>query len=159
MIYAQIKDGVVLNTIVLEDTSLESVFSAGFDYFISIDAVNPKPSIGWGYDGSAFSPIVPPVITTQSKYESIVEKAIAGFNNIMIEYAASNIILGITQAGKTKLIADTLADIQRYGMSGSLYQVIAGLQSITLTSDMDPYLNSSVIADLIQKTKDILNSL
>jgi len=56
MTYAQIKDGVVNNTIVLDDETLASVFSKGFDYLVRIDLLSPCPGPGWLYDGANFSP-------------------------------------------------------------------------------------------------------
>lgn len=56
MIYAQIKSGVVVNTISLTDVGLISLFSTGFDSFIRIDTLSPVPGIGWTYDGMNFSP-------------------------------------------------------------------------------------------------------
>ena len=55
MIYAQIKDDLVKNTIVLDDVSLTPVFSAGFDHFKRIDTLNPIPGIGWTYVNSVFT--------------------------------------------------------------------------------------------------------
>jgi hypothetical protein len=56
LIYAQILSGSVQNIIVLNDSSLLSLFSAGFDYLIRIDNLDPIPQMGWLYDGSSFSP-------------------------------------------------------------------------------------------------------
>lgn len=56
MIYAQIKNGIVQNTIVLDDLSLEPLFAQGFDYFLCIDDIQPSPGIDWNYDGQQFSP-------------------------------------------------------------------------------------------------------
>jgi hypothetical protein len=56
MIFAQIKNGIVVNTIVLEDPSLMSAFSEGFDSIIEIDQLPGSPSIGWTYDGTNFYP-------------------------------------------------------------------------------------------------------
>ena len=56
MTYAQISDGVVENTIILDDVSLIPQFAAGFDYFVRIDELDPVPGIGWSYDGNNFSP-------------------------------------------------------------------------------------------------------
>lgn len=55
MVFAQIKNGIIQNTIVLEDLSLESMFSQDFDYFIQIDNISPTPGIGWTYDGTKFT--------------------------------------------------------------------------------------------------------
>lgn len=53
MIFAQIKNGIVQNTIVLEDESLSEVFQNGFDHLIRVDQLEPRPSIGWSYDAEA----------------------------------------------------------------------------------------------------------
>lgn len=61
MIYAQITNSLVINCIDLEDPTLIPIFSAGFDYFIEIDAIVPMPSIGWGYNSTSnsFTPPTP----------------------------------------------------------------------------------------------------
>jgi len=56
MIYAQIKNNVVFNTIVIDENSPMDLLSEGFDYFIRIDNLQPCPGIRWGYDGAEFSP-------------------------------------------------------------------------------------------------------
>lgn len=55
MIYAQIKNGLVVNTIVVDENTQLSLFSAGFDAFIRIDEMSPMPGINWSYNGT-FSP-------------------------------------------------------------------------------------------------------
>lgn len=62
MIFAQILNGVVQNTIVLDDMKLASLFSQGFDHFVRIDNLELVPSIGWSYDEENFSPPIPPAI-------------------------------------------------------------------------------------------------
>lgn len=56
--YAQIKNGIVENVIVLNDSNLESTFSAGFDHFINLGDTRDvdQPGPGWTYDGDNFSP-------------------------------------------------------------------------------------------------------
>lgn len=56
MIFAQIKDGQVKNTIVLEDLNLVPLFKQGFDECIRVDEMNPTPSIGWSYVDREFIP-------------------------------------------------------------------------------------------------------
>lgn len=58
MVYAQIKSGLVVNVVVLDDASLIPLFSAGFDHFIQIDNLVGGPGKGWSYDGENF--IAPP---------------------------------------------------------------------------------------------------
>lgn len=56
MVYAQVKDGIVRNTIVLDDLTLIPLFSEGFDAFIRVDNIDQPPSINWTYDGNTFNP-------------------------------------------------------------------------------------------------------
>lgn len=59
MIYAQIKDGLVKNTIVVDEETPLNLFSVGFDYLLRIDNLSPVPGINWSYDGSSYSPPPP----------------------------------------------------------------------------------------------------
>lgn len=45
-VYAQIRDGIVVNKIVLSDPNLIPVFSAGFDDFIEVTEPEAVPEIG-----------------------------------------------------------------------------------------------------------------
>lgn len=54
MVFAQISGGKVLNTIILDDLKLSSLFSEGYDNFVDITSVSPQPSVGWLYDGANF---------------------------------------------------------------------------------------------------------
>jgi len=62
MIYAQIKNGFIMNIIYLLDTDILSLFYTDpltndiFDYVIRIDNLDPQPCIGWTYDGENFYP-------------------------------------------------------------------------------------------------------
>jgi len=62
MIYAQIKNLVIKNTIILNDLTLSVLFSEGFDAFIRIDELNPQPGVRWTYDGTSFTPPIEPEI-------------------------------------------------------------------------------------------------
>lgn len=61
MIFAQIKDGFIVNMIVLEDSSLLPLFSQDFDDVIQVDNKPGSPAVGWSYDPEqGFSPPVQP---------------------------------------------------------------------------------------------------
>lgn len=78
MQYAQIKDGIVKNVILLDDAGLASHFAIGFDSCIRIDDVSPVPGIGWTYAGSVFSEPTPPAfIVDKANY---VGRVILGSN-------------------------------------------------------------------------------
>ena len=66
MIFAQIKDQVIVNTILLNDYSLLSKFlydpmtEEPYDEVLQVDTVYPQPGIGWTFDGIQFYPPIPP---------------------------------------------------------------------------------------------------
>lgn len=69
MIYAQIKDGVIKNTIVLKDDSLLDLFrtdpmtGVSYDSVRLIEHLYPRPGIGWTFDEIMFAP---PVLVEQT---------------------------------------------------------------------------------------------
>lgn len=64
MMYAQIKDNVIKNVIVIEDISILDLFQSDpitqelFDSVIQIDYIQPRPGVGWTFDNIKFSPPV-----------------------------------------------------------------------------------------------------
>ena len=53
MIYAQIKNQIVKNCLILEEYNAS--FLEGYDSLVRIDELSPRPGIGWSYDGTDFS--------------------------------------------------------------------------------------------------------
>ena len=88
-----------------------------------------------------------------------VKKAINSVNNVMSEFCAENILMGITQAGKTKLIADTLRDVFYYAQTGSLYEAKNALNAIVITEEMSPFLTENRRQAVIAKIDDLLSTL
>lgn len=130
--------------------------NTGSSFSVSFTTGTPQAN---AYGTINSMPATLPAQTAQQVYTTVVQNAINGFNTMMVQFAVSNILLGITQAGKTQLIADTLADVMRYGQSGSLYAVISALEAITPTSEMSPYLNSGIISSLILQTEQLIANL
>lgn len=54
-IYAQIKDGVIQNTIVLDQPELLPLFTQHFDSIVQLTEDEVRPGIGWTYDGRDFT--------------------------------------------------------------------------------------------------------
>jgi hypothetical protein len=53
-IFALIKNGVVENTIVADEVFAAAI-AAQYDFVIRVDELDPRPGIGWLYDGENFS--------------------------------------------------------------------------------------------------------
>lgn len=67
MIFAQIYNGQIQNTIILNNISSVCLFQNDpiteipYDFVIQIDGMYPRPGIGWQFDGISFSaPILIP---------------------------------------------------------------------------------------------------
>lgn len=60
-------------------------------------------------------------------------------NDVIVKAAVENVAMGITQAGKTKAVADLFANLQYYLTTGSLYAAVAELQRI-IDAGLDPNL-------------------
>lgn len=54
MKYAQIKDGLVKNIIIVDDEVPLDTFKEGFDEIVKLDKPNLDPDIGFKYDGKDF---------------------------------------------------------------------------------------------------------
>lgn len=83
---------------------------------------------------------------------AIVLSAQAAWAGMVQQFAAENIAMGITQAGKTQLISDALEQVLVYGSSGSLWQAYAALNEVVVTPEMAPYLTE----ERIQWMKNIM---
>ncbi len=83
-----------------------------------------------------------------------VKAAIDYGQGLVVEFAAENILLGITASGKTKLVADYLADAMRYAQSGSLYEVAAELDRLLqeeVPSELAPFITTERLLQFKQK--------
>jgi hypothetical protein len=92
-----------------------------------------------------------PAADPNAVFVDIVNKAKVFAESVIITAAAENIRLGITQAGKTKLVADTLKDLVYYLQSGSLYEAMAAIDAVVVTPEMSPFITAERL--LIFKNK------
>lgn len=60
--------------------------------------------------------------------------------NVMNDFMSDNIILGITAAGKTKLIGDACKDIQYWLSVGSLYEASNAIDTFVHDASYEPYI-------------------
>lgn len=97
--------------------------------------------------------------TTLASVVEKIQKAKNEFNDLSSEVAAENVLMGITQAGKTRLIADTLSKVLEYGISGSLYEVINEIDRIDITPEMSPFITQERLDLFKLKIQAVLNSL
>jgi hypothetical protein len=113
MIFAQIMNGQVVNTIVLDSTAKMDYFSndpvsgVPYDYIIQIDYVYPKPGIGWGFDGTAF-------------YRRLTLALV--MNNVVSSVIQNNSTFMATQAASYQAVVD-VTTMNPQPMAGWIYNI------------------------------------
>lgn len=99
--------------------------------------------------------------TTQQIVQASIQNAQTFGNNLLLEFAADNVLAGITQAGKTIPVSDYLENAYNYLSAGSLY---AGIQEInTLIADTSddktncaPFITNDVLYNYMNKIQTYL---
>jgi hypothetical protein len=82
----------------------------------------------------------------QSEMQYLASKAIAAQNAwkiLEIAFIAENIALGITQLGKSKLVADTFEKVLIYGQAGSLWEALKAIDAIVILPEMAPFVTQA----------------
>lgn len=103
--------------------------------------------------------IVPPQESQVEIVQGIITNAMIFGQKLMVEFAAENVMMGITQAGKTKAIADYLANVIRYIQTGSLYEVINEINALELAGvpvELDPYISTARLDEFKAKVEAYL---
>lgn len=101
-------------------------------------------------------------VTQEEAYEQvklIIEGAMRFGQQMMISYASENVLMGITQAGKTKAVADYLEGVIRYMQTGSLYEVmheIDRLKSEGIPVELSPFVTEVRLEAFKNKILDYL---
>ncbi|MGL4401092.1 MAG: hypothetical protein ACRCXD_14575 [Luteolibacter sp.] len=73
---------------------------------------------------------------------SILKPAQDFGQNLKDAFASENIGQGITQAGKTRIVADLLRDVDYYLSSGSLYEALAEIDRLVYDSSYAPFVTA-----------------
>ena len=90
---------------------------------------------------------------------AIITKAQAGFAELISEFGGANVIAQITQAGKTKLIADAVKDVIYYGNQGSLWEAYSACEKIKVTPEMAPFITEDRKQQFKNRIIQILGTL
>lgn len=90
---------------------------------------------------------------------AVVQHAQQQWAILVAGFAAENIAMGITQAGKAALIGSALNQVAVYGAQGSLWQAYFALSQVVVTPEMAPYLTHDRIEWMKNKMITAISSL
>lgn len=110
-----------------------------------------------GFNGNpTFFPI------PQQSYDqclAVVVAAQKAWGGMVQQFAAENIAMGITQAGKTGLIGNALQEVNAYGATGSLWMAYGALSRVQITPEMAPFLTQARIEWMRNQMIQAISSL
>lgn len=122
--YAQIKDDVVVNVVIADEK--KDIFADNPDY-VRIDDLESPPMIGHERqkDGSFSAPKVDSLALVKERIQS----AMAFGEQMIVQVAAENVLLGVTIDQVNKVLAKT-ANVAAALRSGSLYTALSLIQAL-----------------------------
>lgn len=143
-------------------TSLKSLISANYDGLICnednlivvfktdySEADEAAVNTYWGtISAASFVTSMSEVITGK------INDAMVFGQQVMVQASVENVLLGITQAGKTRDVVDYCSGLQRYLQSGSLYAALGEIDRLIaegLPTDLSPFITEARL--LSYKTK------
>lgn len=104
---------------------------------------------------------------TQEQFNPSLREIISGKINdasvfgrtLILDAAVENVEMGITQAGKTREVADYCADVQRYLESGSLYAALSKIEemiSLGVPQNLAPFITEERLLNYKSKIEAYL---
>lgn len=104
---------------------------------------------------NSFNPTIQEIVTLK------INNAIVFGESLIVQAAVENVLLGITQANKTKEVSDYLSNLQMYLRSGSLYAAITeinNLKNAGLPSELSPWVTTARLNAYITQIQAFLSS-
>ena len=156
MVYAQIKNGIIVNTFKLDNVALLPNFSKGFDSVVQIDTLDPKPQIGYTYNGSVFTAPVKYLTPAQQLQASV------DFGQKLInEFMLANASAGITSA-QTQAVMNYLANLYNLLSVGALSACIDVLNAMVADTSaqktaLAPFVTNDILSSYITQIQSFLN--
>lgn len=165
MVYAQILNGIIVNIIELDDSSLVSLFAQGYDSCLEIDQLSTIPSIGWFYDtisGNFFPPATLALIqnnvivnviqncdayiTNQAaNYQYIID--VTGANPMpMVGWAFNGTTFIPTQAYYQALVSEAMAFGNQLMIQYAAQNVSEGITQAGMTENVMNYMTNLTLS-------------
>lgn len=96
-------------------------------------------------------------VTAAEQVENVIKNAVQFGQNLIIKFATENVLLGITQAGKTREVAMYLSSVQILLNGGSLYGALDEVDALInagIPTELSPY----VTEQRLLQYKDIIEN-
>lgn len=118
------------------------------------------------YDGQLVESEMATIMTAEANYidsdpfqyvlDTVIRPARAFGQNLIDEFVAENVLLGITQVGLTSHVRKTMREVQDAVSSGSLYDAIVEIKSIPTEAKDPVFLSDARILKFINKIEAYL---
>lgn len=100
-------------------------------------------------------------VTAQEIVGAMIANAITFGNKLIVDASTENILLGITVAGKTRVVSDYCEKLQTYLRTGSLYAAVEALDVMIADEDrdaldMEPFVTTERLESYKAKIMDYL---
>lgn len=92
----------------------------------------------------------------EAALKQAVQSAISFGQQLLVDFAAENIQLGITQDGMTKTVRQNMAEVMSAISTGSLYDAIEEIDAIPAEAKDDKYITDERLAAYKQRILDYL---
>lgn len=90
-------------------------------------------------------------------YQQIISNAITFGNKLITEFAAENVIMGITQDGMTKTVRTNLMEVTSCLSTGSLYDAITEIKTLPEEKKDPKYITNARLIVFLNKIETYLN--
>ena len=92
----------------------------------------------------------PPVSTPSQSIQLAIQAAISFGNNLVVQYAAANVLSGITQSGQTIAVATYLQPLAYLLNAGSLYAAISTINTMIADTssnkaNLAPFVTNNIL--------------
>lgn len=112
------------------------------DLGIDVEDLAVQPQVGWLLAGGRLvSPYANPTEIVMAKVQGYKKFS----SNVMDEFIVENIVLGITQQGKTRLVGETMKDLTYWLERCSMNEALAEIENIKsrITPEMAPFITEA----------------
>lgn len=97
-----------------------------------------------------------PAVDPMAQVQMVIANAIVFGGNLISQFAAENVMMGITQDGMTGTVRKNMSEVLSALQTGSLYDVILEVKSLTADKKDAKYITDARLLQFINKIEDYL---